>query len=127
MAEEEAGVICISDRKPLPRKEHQIELATETVVVALRGQTLTSAPVIHQKCKAYHAQPPCNFYWSPSLMMMTYFFFDLFKRSPQHTPPCNRLQMVFSNVEQKLSPALEKSFQKRKIKENIFKHNEQEC
>lgn len=77
MTEEAAGLGSISSRKPLPRKEHQIQLATEAAAVALgyvwRGQTLTSAPVIHQKSKAYRAQPPGNLYWSTSLMLMTYF------------------------------------------------------
>lgn len=77
MTEEEAGLVSIISGKPLPRKEHQIQLATEAVAVALgcvwRGQTLTLAPVIHQESEAYHAQPPSNLCWSTSLMLMTYF------------------------------------------------------
>lgn len=60
--------------KPLPRKEHQIQLGTEAVALVpgcvWRGQTLASAPVIHQESKA---QPLCNLYWSTSLILMTYF------------------------------------------------------
>ena len=76
MAEEEAGLVSISGGKPLPSKEHQIQLVTEAVAVVLDvsggDKRFTSVPVIHQESKAYRAQPPCNVRRSTSLMLMTY-------------------------------------------------------
>lgn len=69
--------------KPLPRREHQIQLGTEVLALVQgcvwRGQKLTSAPVIHQESKA---QPLHHQLW---LVHISYsddiFLFDLFKET----------------------------------------------
>lgn len=124
MAESWAVLVYNSGRQPLPRKEHQIQLATEAVAVApwcvWRWQTLTSACVIHQVSKAYHAQPPSNMYQSTYLILMTYFSLISSKETPNAV---HGIQMFLSNVEKDVQAQPCKTVFKRKwIKKNKKKN-----
>lgn len=117
MTEEEAGLVSINGEKSLPRKEHQIQLATEAAAVVWgcvwRGSNAHLAPCDPSVIRGL----PCL--TIPQLVLVhiahadDIFLFDLFKRNPQHTPLCNGIQIGFSNIEQKCtSPPLQNSIQR---------------